>query len=540
MLRSLVRRFGYWVRAAAAREGQPGAPQSHPKLSHSLEDNLHTLQALMGETSDLIIRRFRIGRRDGHHAVLAFINGLVDRKQINQGILQPLMSQAHLPSGAGELIEHLQSSVINIGNVHCQAHWDDILDQLLRGSALLLLDGSVEAVCLDIPGSEKRSVEEPASEVVVRGPREGFVESISVNVALLRGRIRHPGLVFYSMSLGDKTRTKVMIAYFRHLASEEVVNEVKRRLSNIEVDSILESGYIEQYIEDAPLSPFSTVAYSERPDSVAARVLEGRVAILIDGTPLVLTVPHLFVESLQSPEDYYVRPFYASIIRLLRFLALALASIAPAVYVALSSYHQELIPTPLLLTMSAATEGTPFPAIVDVLVMGAIFELLREAGVRLPRPVGQTISIVGALVIGQAAVAAGIVGAPVVIVVAVTAITTFILPNLSEVTLFLRFFLVLLASVFGAIGMTIGLLMILVHLASLRSFGAPYLSPFAPLTVNDLKDTTIRAPLWTMLKRPRVIEWRDPEREESGLRPEPPPAPSKKGHHVKEKRESKR
>jgi len=260
-------------------------------------------------------------------------------------------------------------------------------------------------------------VEEPDTEAVVRGPREGFTENLKTNTALLRRKIKNPNLRFELIKLGNQTNTNVCITYIKGICNEKFVTEARKRLKHIKTDSILESGYIEAFIEDAPYSPFATVANSEKPDVTAAKILEGRLAVLVDGTPIALTVPYLFMEGFQSSEDYYSRPYYVTLVRWIRFLAFFITVYLPSLYVAATTFHQELIPTPLLVTMIAAKEGTPFPAFVEALLMGLIFEILREAGVRMPRPIGQAVSIVGALVIGEASVSAGLIGAPMVIIV---------------------------------------------------------------------------------------------------------------------------
>ena len=263
---------------------------------------------------------------------------------------------------------------------------------------------------------------------------------------------------------------------------------------------------MEEYIEDSPFTIFPTIWCSEKPDAVAGKLMEGRVAIAVDGAPFVMTVPMLFIENFQSAEDYITRPQYATIMRILRLIAFFLCLFAPALFIALSTYHQELIPTTLLFTMAAASEGTPFPAAVEMGVMMLIFAILREAGIRMPRPVGQTISIVGALVMGEAAVQAGIVGAPVVIVVAITAVAGFAIPFITDPISILSWFLLIMATVMGSFGITIGGFIILIHLVSLRSFGAHYMAPLAPFQKADLKDTAVRVHLWAMRTRPRALK----------------------------------
>ncbi|WAH44657.1 spore germination protein [Alicyclobacillus fastidiosus] len=289
------------------------------------------------------------------------------------------------------------------------------------------------------------------------------------------------------------------------------------------MDGVLETGYIEDFIEDKPYSPFPTVQNTERPDVVAASLLEGKVAILVDGTPFALIVPLTLMSALNANEDYYERSFVSTAIRWVRFVFVHIALLLPSIYVALVSYQQEMVPTTFLLSIAAAQEATPFPAIVEAFGMEFMFEGLREAGVRLPKAVGSAISIVGALVIGQAAVQAGIVSAPMVIVVATTGIATFTIPrfNVGIAIRLLRFPMLLLAGMFGFYGITIGMLGILVHLTTLRSFGVPYFAPLAPLTAHGLKDVFIRAPWWAMIRRPNTAESTNSVRVPSGQQPSP-------------------
>lgn len=527
MFSSLQRKLRFLLMLTKNIQREPS--QTEPvqqNLSAKLTSNLTAVQRILGSSIDVVIRRFRIGSTREVNAAIIFIDGLVNKSLLNENILRPLMVDWKRSDGndASTInpIEFAQSNMITIGDIRCTNIINDVVAYALDGNAVLLIDGSTEALILGTGDWEARKVEEPETEVVVRGPREGFTETLRINIALLRRAICNPNLTFETMKLGKQTRREVCIAYLKGVTNNRLVSEIKRRLQKIDTDAILESGYIEEFIEDAPFSPFATIANTERPDRVAAKILEGRAAILVDGTPIVLTVPMLFVESFQSPEDYYSRPYYSSFVRLMRYFAFTLSVLAPAAYVALTTFHQELIPTSLLITMVAAREGKPFPAVLEAFMMGLIFEVLREAGVRLPRPVGQAVSIVGALVIGEAAVSAGLIGAPMVIVIAVTAISSFVVPAQTDSAVMLRAILTILAGVLGAFGMIIGLLGVLIHLASLRSFGAPYLSPLAPLSIGDLKDVLIRAPLWAMFTRPRAIGWHDPQRQEFRLMPTSP------------------
>jgi len=507
------------------KEQAPGIKEEQV-LTSSLDENIDVLRNALGEGPDIIIRKFSFGQEPRYDAAVIFVDGMVNKTIINDSIIKPLMYDLHLISDDRKFeikdIGELRTVLLSVGDVKQITTVKDTVRSGLYGNTILLLDGHAEALDIDTKGWETRSIQEPSVEQVVRGPREGFTETMRFNTAMLRRKILNPNFTIEQMVIGEQTRTNVSIAYLRGVANPKVVEEVKTRLGRIKTDAILESGYIEEFIEDAPYSIFSTVGNTEKPDVAAAKILEGRIAILVDGTPFVLTVPMLFVEGFQSAEDYYSRPHFFSFIRMLRFMAFFISMLAPAIYVALTSYHQELIPTPLLITIAAASEGTPFPALLETLVMVIVYEILQESGIRLPSQVGQALSIVGALVMGQAAVEAGLVGAPVVIVVAITAIASFLVVTHTDATALLRYFFIILAGVLGAFGIIIGLLAILIHLAGLRSFGSPYLSPLAPITWRDLKDVFIRVPIWAMDKRPQAISVMEVERQAKELKPQPP------------------
>jgi len=404
--------------------GQSSKPQA--KLSPNLESNLQLLKDTMGTSSDIVYHQFNLGTNGSPQAALIMVDGLVDKPTVNNFIIKPLIQENNiLPPFDLATIER---SLISVSGIKQVTTFNDVIDNCLAGDTILLVNGYQDALVISTRGWKDRGIKEPDTEAVVRGPKEGFTETLRTNTAMIRRKVKNPNLTFETFTLGQRTKTDVCVAYIKEIAKPELIEEIKKRLESIKTDAILESGYIEQFIEDAPFSPFSTIGNTERPDVVAGKLLEGRAAILVDGTPTTLTVPLLFIESFQSAEDYYSRPYYVSVVRSLRFLSFPISILAPSFYVATTTFHQELIPTPLLITMAAAREGTPFPAVLEAILMGVAFEILREAGIRLPRPVGTAISIVGALVIGEAAVTAGLVSAPLIIVVALTAIASFVVP----------------------------------------------------------------------------------------------------------------
>lgn len=499
----------------------PEEPQDSSAISLSIEENLQRIHDIFDESADVATREFNIGTKSTVHAFIVFINGLVDQPSVNLNLINPLMNLDRDLEDM-DTLALIKESAISIANVKTSHTFDDVVNAILSGDTVLFVDNSKLALIASLRKSEKRSVEEPKTESVVRGPREGFVEGLGTNISMLRRKMKNPALKFSTMKIGKETQTEVCVAYIKGIAKDEVVSEVKQRLQRIDTDAILESGYIEAYIEDEPLTSFPTVGNTEKPDIVIAKLLEGRVAILVDGTPFVLTVPYLFIEAFQNSEDYYSRPFYATFIRWLRWLAFFFATFAPGIYVAITTYHQEFLPPALLVSIAAAQEGTPFPTMVEALLMQILFEILREAGVRLPRPVGSAVSIVGALVIGDAAISAGLVGAPMVVITALTAISSFVTPALTDVGTLHRFAFILAGGVSGLYGVMLTFVLALSHQVSLRSLGAPYMSPLAPSTLSDLKDVLIRAPLWALRTRPRVIGGDNPQRQKSKLKPAPP------------------
>ena len=482
-----------------------------PNCTKNLTENINIIRKMFHGDNDVVMREFTIAVSGGIRAALMYIDGLAGAKAVFDGVLNPLMLESRKLTQTVEIksIGDVLDKLLTAGEASTGNTIEKLCEVMLDGDCALLLEGFDEFAFVNSRDFEKRSVTEPQTETVVRGPREGFTEAIRVNTSLLRRKIKNHHLRMDVITIGERTKTLVCMSYLDNLASPQTVAEIRRRLELVDTDAILSSGYIEEFIEDTPYSVFPTINYTEKPDVAAAQILEGRVAVIIDGTPFVLTLPMLFVECFQSPEDYTVRFVYATFMRLLRLLSFITSLIAPALYVALVTFHQELIPTPLLFTIVAAEEGLPFPSCVETAIMLLTFEIMREAGVRLPNPVGQTVSIVGALVMGQAAIQAGIVGAPVVIVIAFTAVASFLTPALSDTSAILRWFFLVLATVMGGFGIAVGLMVTLIHLASLESFGVLYLYPFSPFELSGLKDSIIRSRLWKQRRRPSALKPQD-------------------------------
>ncbi|MCY9666763.1 spore germination protein [Paenibacillus alginolyticus] len=477
------------------------AAEQQAALSSDLNQNLQVLRSVYTDCSDVLFRPFLIGGEID--ATLIYIEGMSNVEELESKVLFPLMQET---TGITRTFNELMKKKLSVANVKEAKTITDCIEHISIGNPVMLIEGGNLGFALGLAKWEKRSVEEPTAEAVIRGPRDGFTETLGVNTSLIRRKLKSPQLKIKSMKVGRYTQTEVVFAYIEGIADKTLIEEVSARLQRIEIDGILESGYIEEMIEDNPFSPFPQVLNTERPDVVVSNLLEGRVAILVDGTPFAMVVPITIYSLLQSSEDYYQRFMVGTAVRWLRYLFLVVSLMLPSLYVAALTYHQEMVPTKLLLSMASSREQVPFPALVEALIMEITFEALREAGTRLPKQVGAAVSIVGALVIGQAAVQAGIVSAPMVMVVAITGIASFTIPRYTAgmAIRMLRFPMMILAGTLGFLGVMLGCLIILIHLCSLRSFGIPYLSPMAPMKGRDLKDVLIRAPWWMMKTRPHL------------------------------------
>ncbi|GAJ41774.1 spore germination protein [Saccharococcus caldoxylosilyticus] len=480
--------------------------QQQAFLSTDLDQNLQELQNIYKNCMDVVFRQFQIGGKT--KAALIYIDGLANIEEIDAGVLTPLMKENHAKENTDQFIHvnDILEQKLTVSKVKRVQTTTECIEQISGGNPVLLIDQQSEGFALGLSNPEKRSIEEPGGESVVRGPREGFTESLGTNLSLLRRKIRSPQLKAKSIKIGEYTQTEVVISYIEGIAEQTLIQEVEARLNRIKLDGILETSYIEELIEDNPYSPFPQILNTERPDVVAASLLEGRVAILQDGTPFVLVVPVSFYSLLQSSEDYYERSLISTATRWLRYAFLLVSLLLPSLYVAILTFHQEMLPTTLLVTIAASREQIPFPALVEALLMEIVFEALREAGLRLPRQAGAAVSIVGALVIGQAAIQAGLASAPLIMVVALTGIASFTIPRYTAgiALRMLRFPMIFLAGTLGLLGIMLGLLMIVTHMATLRSFGVPYLSPMAPMQGREIKDVLMRAPWWKFNTRPRL------------------------------------
>jgi spore germination protein len=469
-----------------------------------VENNIEYLKSIFEDSSDVIFRTFNI---KNYKAALVYIDGMADRNLLCDFLLEPVM----LFGDKIKDLDEMKEKILAISDLSEETELDKAVTGMLSGDTLFFIENYTMCYVIASRFFPTRGVTEPQGETVIRGSREGFTEGLRFNTALIRRRIRDSRLKFKPLIIGERSKTSVALTYIDDIVNQEVLKEVEERLDKIDIDAILDSGYIHQLIEDSKWSLFPQIQSTERPDVVAAGLYEGRVGIVVDNSPFVLVIPGTLTNFFQSPDDYYQRWIYSSIVRIIRLIAIFLSLILPGLYVSITSFHTAAIPTELAYAIAATREGIPFPAYIEAVIMEISLALLLEAVVRLPRPIGATVGIVGGLIIGQAAVSAGIVSPIMVIVVAVTAITSFITPNYEVTVSFrmIRFFLIVTSSIIGLYGLTIGLIVVLIHLVTLKSFGIPYMSPIVGVTAEDMKDVFIRSPLKSFKYRPGFMNTGD-------------------------------
>ncbi|NMP08086.1 spore germination protein [Paenibacillus polymyxa] len=483
------------------------------KITGNYDSDLQTIREAIGKNSDVHFREFMV-KKFHARSMLVFIDGMQDEKLMSEQVLEVLMfegqqgqdQQEQQPEGLSN--SFIKESLMPLTQISEVTRMEELYEFILLGHTALLIEGMKEALLVGPPNGTIRSVNEPTSEALLRGPRIGFTEVLSENTSMLRRQGLNKSLEMKKFQVGSRIKKDLVIAYIKDIVNPDLLEEISRRISKIDMDFLPESGYVEQLIEDNYLSPFQQAHNTERPDRVINALLEGRIAILLDGTPFALIVPVTFSMLLQSPEDYYERWIPGTLLRLLRFSGAFIALMGPALYISFISFHPGLIPTKLVISIIETREGVPFPSVIEVMILEISIEILREAGIRLPKPIGPAMGIVGGLVIGDAAVNAGIVSPFLVIVVAVTAISSFSIPTYSAgITLrLLRFVGMLFAAILGMFGTILFFLLICIHLTKLKSFGVPYVTPFSPMRPSDWKDLYIRAPISLMKRRPVMMK----------------------------------
>ena len=489
---------------------QPDSPeeQSKPtKIFPSLDVNKEYVQTQYNVliNSDIILREFTLNARGKqYHAFLVYIDGMINSQIMDDFILKPLMlrnrnnlydgSQNKVVSEAVannitvrkikkfDLASYLLNCLIPQNSVKEISNFDEVANGINSGNCVLFVDTLSLAFDIEVKGFNQRSVDKPNNEIVIKGPHEAFVENIRTNTSLIRRIVNNENLIIENVEVGKITKTKCAVCYLKNVTNPDLVNEVKYRLNNLEVDSLLSAGELEQLIVDSNALGIPQVLSTERPDKATKYLLHGRVVVIVNGTPYGIIMPAVLVDFLTSSEDSNLKVNFGNFLRVLRVIASFITLLLPGLYVAITSFHQEILPTSLLYSILASRSSVPFPIIAEILLMEISFELIREAGLRVPSPIGPTIGIVGALVLGQAAVSAGIVSPILIIIVAITGIASFAIPDFSFGfhLRYFRFLFILLGFMSGFLGIGLGLFVYISVLCSLQSFGVSFTSPFAP------------------------------------------------------------
>lgn len=475
--------------------------QNNPRLSSSLLENLIDLRKEFDGSMDFVVREFQI---TGTDAALLSIDGMVNKQVVAESILNPILSAAIVELEPEQKMRYLRDNLLSTVEQVQLVCKDAVISRLMNGFAVLALDQCSYMLSFGVQGFQHRSISEPSSEVMQRGSREGFVEPLLVNMSMIRRRMKTPKLKFEPMVIGEESQTNICLCYLRGTVSPEVLRLLKKNLASIKIRTVLAAGYLTPFLERSNI--FNGVGLSERPDTVCGKLNEGRIAILIDGTPNALIVPFLFVENFQSFDDYATRPFYATIIRWLKYLSFFISVFLPGMYVASATFHPEFLPQALLLKIAQAESQTPFSIFMEAVVLHILYEIMREAGLRVPRPLSHAVSIVGALVIGDAAVSSGLVGAPTLMVIALTATASYVTPNLYAPVSLLRFIFIILGGTVGIWGMMLGFGLVLINLCVESIYKIPFSAPISPFHWNSMRDVLVRAGWRTLAKKTEKVQ----------------------------------
>lgn len=491
-------------------ESEASGEEEATPIVTDISQNMINLRSKYQNSSDFLTRQVEI---NGVSVALLMVEGMINLQTVSKMFVDPLFNHEFTlneknstAERADEIYKFIENQSVLAVDMKDVFTCEEIFQFIMSGFVVLVIDGRPRATVFGMQGFSFRSISEPASEINERGSREGFTEPIRINMTMVRRRVKSPTLKFELLTLGKTSRTDICMIYMTDRVSPTLLREVRRKLQSIKLEMILTSGYIQPFLEGQPWSPFSDVGNTERPDVLAAKVSEGRIGILVDGTPYALIVPYLFTENFQSLDDYSHRAYYASFMRIIKYFAFTFTILLPALYVGIGTFHPELLPHALLFNIAAAEETTPFPLVIEALIIHLLYEIMREAGLRLPRPIGHAVSIVGALVIGDAAVSAGLIGSPMILVVAMTAISSFVVPSLYEPVSVLRFIFIILGGTFGLYGIALGAMLVMINICSLQGMGAMYMSPIAPFSTKAMRDTFIRVSFPVMQRRKAKIQ----------------------------------
>ncbi|MDQ5983620.1 MAG: spore germination protein KA [Eubacteriales bacterium SKADARSKE-1] len=493
----------YLIKNILERKILPGTEKKLIKkimpVSGSLEENLTYFESSFENCIDLRVRKFKI---KSNNAAIITLDGMVDKETLAISVLNPIL-KSNLPENEQILkqYEYMKDEVLSTSEQMECFNYEDAMSSLMAGCTLFLIEGVPRILSIEVQGFESRPISEPVTEVTQKGSREGFVEKIKVNITLIRRRIKNPNLKFERMVIGSVSKTPICLFYLDDMVSPKILDDVKKRLKEVNLKYVLSAEYLIPYLEEKnSFSLFNAVWVSERPDSVCGKISEGRIGILVDGAPNAVILPYLFAEYFQTMDDYNQRPYFASLIRILKYMSFFISMLLPGIYVALGTFNPEVFPTEVINKLAASIGDTPFPLLFETLIILFIYEIMREAGLRLPRALGHAVSIVGALVIGETAVTSGLIGAPTLMVVALTAISSYVIPNLYEPVALLRLVFAVVGGVMGVLGITLLFTMTLIGVCAKNNYGVPFTTSISPFKFGEMRDVFIRAG-WKVLSR---------------------------------------
>lgn len=452
------------------------------------------------DCSDFLLREAVICGEKGFFCAM---DGLINSLQLSQMVTSPILARKLEFNNNNDLLNQIKLSVVNSVELNEATTFQDCYYFLMSGFCVFVLDGCNRALVFGIQGWARRSVDEPSNESNVKGAKECFIEALNDNKALLRKRLKTHHLKFKQIKLGTAANTPVVIAYIDNRADEELVREVEHRLKAANFNTVVDYGELVPFVDTDIKSFFSCVGNTERPDTAVSKLLEGRVIIMVEGTPFVIYLPYLFSDNFQSVDDYDSPPFHSGFIRALKYFSFLISIFLPGIYVGVGTFHQELIPTNLLYTIASEEITTPFSLMTEAIMLLILYEIMREAGIRLPKAIGHAVSIIGGIIIGETTVTAGIIGAPMLVVIAMTAISSYVVYPLYESVSVLRFIFILLGGMFGVYGIIFGAGIIYINICSLDPFGVPLSSPISPLDKHSLGDIFYRE-TWLKLSKRKV------------------------------------
>lgn len=442
---------------------------------------------------DLADRSMQVG---GANLCFLYIKSLTDNLIFSEAIYQPI-SRLQGSASLQEIQQAIKSNDVAVVTK------DEVLEKILKGNVIIFLDGANQYLAVDIMKFSTRVPSEPPTSAVIMGPREGFTEDIQTNISLIRRRFHSKQLVLENVKIGSCTQTEIAVAYLDGIADKKIVKQVKKKLENIEIDGVVDSFYLITYLSSRPNSFIKQVGTAEKPDVVAAKMLEGRVAIIVDNSPIVLTVPFVFLEDWQSSNDYYTNYVYSTLIRIIRIIGLVLASLGPGAYIALQLFHYNLLPIKYLITIANSTQQIPFTPFIEILFITLLFQVLYEVSLRLPSYLGLATSVVGALILGDTGVKAGLISPPTVIVVAIAKIALYTVPEQAAQITIVQYVFIMLGACLGLLGLIGGMIYFIAYANTIENYGAPYLAPFAPYILSDNKDALLKVPISEMKLRPK-------------------------------------